>query len=156
MTQRCSSSLHIHHNKNNRFATISEKYCGDETENPYRNYRAILSCHSTARPFTHISDKQENDNTENRKCLPGRKKEIYFFSSYDCVTLWDRPLYLVTTAELTQSGSSKSTLKLLLLLTDRRTALGGSGGPEGADRRRDGETGERSAGREGSRADSAR
>lgn len=58
----------------------------------------------------------------------------------------DQPLYLVTTAELTQRGSSKSTRKLLLLLTDRRTALGASGGSEEADGRQDGETGEWSAG----------
>ena len=40
------------------------------------------------------------------------------------------PLYLVTTAELTQRGSWKSTVRLVLLLTDRETALGASGGPK--------------------------
>lgn len=38
------------------------------------------------------------------------------------------PLYLVTTAELTQRGSWKSTLRLVLLLTDSRITLGASGG----------------------------
>lgn len=105
--------------------------------------------------------RQLHTNTSDKEKYREQKQTfIYLFILniflFDYVTLWDRPLYLVTTAELTQSGSSKSTLKLLLLLTDRRTALGASGGSEEADRRWDGETGERSAGSVSSIADTAR
>lgn len=49
-----------------------------------------------------------------------------------------RPLYLVTTAELTQRGSWKSTFRLVLLLTDRETTLGASGGPGETEDQREG------------------
>lgn len=48
------------------------------------------------------------------------------------------PLYLVTTAELTQRGSWKSTFRLVLLLTDRETTLGASGGPGETEDQREG------------------
>lgn len=52
-----------------------------------------------------------------------------------CAYIYDRvrghsPRYFVITAELWHSGSWKWTLRLVLLLTDRWTALGGSGGPK--------------------------
>lgn len=151
----------------NNFVPKQRKSCSDETGKSIQEL-TILSCYSTARPYTHINDwvgAIQKKITTHKHFGQGEIQRtktnfhlfIYFkHFLYDYVTLWDRPLYLVTTAELTQSGSSKSTLKLLLLLTDRRTALGASGGSEEADRRWDGEKGERSAGSVSSRADTAR